>query len=146
MGKIPGGVRWRWDRSESALVIAGLCFLQILGCANNTGQGMKLWLKIEIILMPHNFVLILCTAVSVRGGIIEFSSLLLNLIIQMCFYTNLFLESSFDCRHVKHPVGIELREFILPFQRGKVVLPLHWWFVCCSNTSSVGSWPPPSAY
>lgn len=75
--------------------------------------------------MPHNFVLILCTAVSVRGGIIEFSSLLLNLIIQMCFYTNLFLESSFDCRHVKHPVGIELREFILPFQRGKVVLPLH---------------------
>lgn len=78
---------------------------------------MKLWLKIEVILVPYNFVLMLCTAVSVRGRIIEFPSLLGNPIIQMYFYTNLFLESSFDCRHAKNPVSLELREFILLFQR-----------------------------
>lgn len=78
MGKIlQGGMRLRVGQSMSYCWLYLACaFLQMLGFANYTRQDMKLWLKIEVILMPHDFVLILCTAVSVRGRITEFPSLL----------------------------------------------------------------------
>lgn len=94
---------------------------------NDTRQDMKLLLKTEVILLPHNFALIFCTAVSIRAGIIEFPHepfFVMNLII-LIYYTNFFLESSFDCRHTKNPVSIRLREFTLPLQRGRVLLLLQ---------------------